>query len=194
MNKKEFIDTLYLSLHSISEEEKRDILMDYEEHFQVGLERGLSEEEVSRNLGSPEQIAKQFKYSSLVNRAEQRTTPTNVIRVIFAGIGLGFFNLVLGLPLIVTVLSLLISGAAIGLSFIVAGISSFIAILLEPLKLTFMSMMYIPNLTSRFMLIFFSIGLTFIGVAVIILFIKIIKSFLLGVLKYIKTNIKIITG
>lgn len=194
MNKKEFMDRLYISLYNISEEEKRDILMDYEEHFQIGLERGLSEEEISKNLGSPEHIAKQFKYSSLVNKAEERTTPTNIVRVIIAGIGLGFFNLILGLPLIITIGSLIITAVAVGASIALAGVSISIATIVEPLGLSFVSMPYMPNVSSRLMLIFGGVGLTFIGIAVIILFIKATKGFLFAVLKYIKTNVKIITG
>lgn len=194
MTEKEYIDKLYINLSNISEEEKRDILMDYEEHFHVGLERGLSEDEISKNLGSPEQIAKQFKYSSLVNKAEEKTTPVNIIRLLIAGIGLGFFNLILGLPFVVTIMSLLISGAAVGLSLIIAGASVFISTILEPLNLSFISMLYIPNISSRLMLVFVGIGLAFIGISLIALMIKITKIFLIGVLKYIKTNVKIITG
>lgn len=194
LTEKEYIDKLYVNLSNISEEEKRDILMDYEEHFHVGLERGLSEDEISKNLGSPEQIAKQFKYSSLVNKAEEKTTPVNIIRLLIAGIGLGFFNLILGLPFVVTIMSLLISGAAVGLSLIIAGASVFISTILEPLNLSFISMLYIPNISSRLMLVFVGIGLAFIGISLIALMIKITKIFLIGVLKYIKTNVKIITG
>ncbi len=194
LTEKEYIDKLYINLSNISEEEKRDILMDYEEHFHVGLERGLSEDEISKNLGSPEQIAKQFKYSSLVNKAEEKTTPVNIIRLLIAGIGLGFFNLILGLPFVVTIMSLLISGAAVGLSLIIAGASVFISTILEPLNLSFISMLYIPNISSRLMLVFVGIGLAFIGISLIALMIKITKIFLIGVLKYIKTNVKIITG
>ena len=194
LTEKEYIDKLYINLSNIPEDEKRDILMDYEEHFHVGLERGLSEDEISKNLGSPEQIAKQFKYSSLVNKAEEKTTPVNIIRLLIAGIGLGFFNLILGLPFVVTIMSLLLSGAAVGLSLIIAGASVFISTILEPLNLSFISMLYIPNISSRLMLVFVGIGLAFIGISLIALMIKITKIFLIGVLKYIKTNVKIITG
>lgn len=194
LDKNEFINKLHINLHNISEEEKRDILMDYEEHFQVGLERGLSEEEISKNLGNPENIAKQFRYSSLVNKAEEKTTPINIIRLVIAGIGLGFFNLILGLPFIFTAIVLLLTGILLGASVSISGLSFFVATILEPLNLSFISMVPIPNITSRLMLVFSSIGLIFIGFAVVILFIKLIRSFLLGVLKYIKTNVKIITG
>lgn len=194
MNKKEFIDILYISLYNIPEEEKREIIMDYEEHFQIGIERGLDEEEISNKLGNPEQIARQFKYNSLINKAEKKATPINILRVIIAGIGLGFFNLILGLPLIVTAVALLISGVAVGGSMALAGVSVFIATIIEPLNLSFINMAYIPNITSRFMLIFLATGTTFISIAVTIFFTKITKSFLIGILKYIKTNVKIITG
>lgn len=194
MDKEEFIERLYVSLYNVCEKEKREILMDYEEHFQIGLERGLSEEEISKNLGNPEQIAKQFKYSSLVHKAEEKTTPVNILRVIIAGIGLGFLNLILGIPIIVTIIALLISGVAVGFSIILAGGSIFMSTLLEPLGLSFVNMLYIPNISSRLMLVFISIGLTCIGIIIILLLIKITRKTLFSILQYIKTNVKIIIG
>ncbi|AFS77767.1 hypothetical protein DUF1700 [Gottschalkia acidurici 9a] len=194
MNKKEFLNKLYISLRNITEAEKREIMEDYEEHFNVGIERGLSEEEISKKLGNPEHIGRQYKYNSLVNKAEENTTPLNIMRVLISGIGLGFFNLVLGLPIVATIVALLISGLAVGLSMGIAGVSISIASLLEPLNLPFINMVYIPNMASRFMLFFLGIGVFLLSIASTIGVFKLTQVFFKGILKYIKANAKIITG
>ncbi|KNF07219.1 protein of unknown function DUF1700 [Gottschalkia purinilytica] len=194
MNKQEFLNKLYDNLKDIPEIEKREIMRDYEEHFHIGKERGLNEEEISRKLGDPEQIGKQYKYNSLVIRAEKSNNPLNILKVLICGMGLGFFNLVLGLPLLITAIALLISGALVCISMGIAGVAISVGTLLEPLNLPFISMFYIPNITSRFMILFLGIGITCISVAFTIIFWKIVQYFSKGILKYVKANVKIITG
>ena len=48
MNKEHFLVQLRRSLSGIPEEEKKDILYDYEEHFRSGRENGQEEEEIAR--------------------------------------------------------------------------------------------------------------------------------------------------
>lgn len=61
MNKKEFIDILKNQLSGLPKEDIDEILYDYEEHFSVGLVRGKSEDEISKELGDPKKIAKSYK-------------------------------------------------------------------------------------------------------------------------------------
>ena len=53
MNRKEFIDKLKLYLQGMPESEIQDILSDYEEHFNIGISKGKSEEEIANELGEP---------------------------------------------------------------------------------------------------------------------------------------------
>lgn|GEM_PF-6258326 len=62
MNKKEFIDKLSSSLSSLSQDDKRSILNDFEEHFNVGLSQGRTEEDIAASLGDPVEIAREFSY------------------------------------------------------------------------------------------------------------------------------------
>lgn len=50
MNKAEFIGNLRHELKGIPENEIDDILYDYEEHFQIGLSKGKTEEEIAMEL------------------------------------------------------------------------------------------------------------------------------------------------
>ena len=67
MNKEEFLRQLSNELASLDKNEKEDILYDYEEHFRIGIEEGLTEEEISKKLGEPKGIAKQFKVSVILD-------------------------------------------------------------------------------------------------------------------------------
>lgn len=58
MNKEQFLKELSNQLRKLSEEERKDILLDYEEHFQFGIEEGKTESEIIKGLGSPKAIAK----------------------------------------------------------------------------------------------------------------------------------------
>ena len=59
MKKKEYFKKLNraLWLH-ISKEERKEILLDYEEYFSEGATRGESEEQISMRLGQPQSAAK----------------------------------------------------------------------------------------------------------------------------------------
>jgi Predicted membrane protein len=51
MNKKEYLEELSRLLRKLPKEDREDIISDYGEHFAIGLEKGRSEEEISRALG-----------------------------------------------------------------------------------------------------------------------------------------------
>ncbi len=71
MNRKEFIDKLSFELSSISQDDRRSILNDFEEHFNVGLSSGRTEEDIAAALGDPVEIAKEFSYKDDKNTKEQ---------------------------------------------------------------------------------------------------------------------------
>lgn len=118
MNKKEFLREFTKELKGISEEERQDILSDYEEHFMVGLEEGKSEEELAESLGDPKLIAKQFKTDLFVKKAEKMPSMANIFRAVFTAIGLSFFSLIFILPTFITLIAVLgaLFGAAIAIT------------------------------------------------------------------------------
>ncbi len=70
MNKKEFLHILEISLSDFKDEERKEILYDYEEHFRIGEESGKSEEELIKELGDPNNIANQYRTSDKQERNE----------------------------------------------------------------------------------------------------------------------------
>jgi uncharacterized membrane protein len=80
VSRKEFLKTLELSLQDFTDEERKDILYDYEEHFRIGTESGKTDEELISELGNPENIANQYRTNNtyekvIVNETTEHTEP-----------------------------------------------------------------------------------------------------------------------
>ncbi|GEM_PF-1241610 len=64
MNRKVYLEQLKFALQGMPNDELQDILYDYEEHFDIGLSKGKSEEEISNELGDPQEVANNYKIIS----------------------------------------------------------------------------------------------------------------------------------
>lgn len=71
MNKQAFLKELEQRLSHLPVYERLDIIRDMEEYFNEGLQRGLTEEEIIKKLGSPKKIADTITLESKVKRIEQ---------------------------------------------------------------------------------------------------------------------------
>lgn len=60
MNKKEYLDLLRYYLRDLPTLVVDDIIYDYSEHFSIGMEKGKTQEEISKELGSPDVIAREY--------------------------------------------------------------------------------------------------------------------------------------
>jgi len=188
MNKKDYIAKLSKLIHDLPKEEKEDILFDYEEHFRIGLENGRNEEEIAISLGEPKTIARQIRAESMIKEAEKTTSANNIIRAIFAAVGLGFFNLVIVLGPAIGLVGILIGLFAAALSITVSGGAIlFVGIFDSILEWG----MYIP--LAPIVSIPLGIGLIAIGLLFIIGVFYLSKIFYGLSLSYLKMNLQIIT-
>ncbi len=96
MTREQFLSDLKRALGRMSEQEKREILYDYEEHFRVGIAEGKREEDISRALGNPRMLGKSYAIDALLeDRADgERPSAGAVVRAVFASIGLTFVNVI----------------------------------------------------------------------------------------------------
>lgn len=60
MTKQNYLNELYSRLSFLPEQERREIMADYEEHFAAGNEKGKTEQQICEELGTPESIAGQY--------------------------------------------------------------------------------------------------------------------------------------
>jgi len=79
MNKKEFLKILSRELRGIPEEERSDIIIEYEEHFEAGINRGRSEKDMANSIGNPVMIARELKAATLINIAEKDSSIINIL-------------------------------------------------------------------------------------------------------------------
>ena len=60
MNKVEYLDALKEALKNTDKDIMEEIISDYEEHFQVGVENGKSEEQICEDLGSIDDLVEEI--------------------------------------------------------------------------------------------------------------------------------------
>jgi uncharacterized membrane protein len=189
MNKKEFLGKLSELIKDISEEEKKDILFDYEEHFIIGLEKGRKEEEIAASLGDLKIIAKQSRATCILKEAEKTTSASNIIRAIFAAVGLGFFNLVIVLGPAIGLLGIFVALFASAFAITISGAAVLFGTLIGPV---FAWNVYIPF--AAVVSIPLGIGLTALGLLSIIGVFYLTKLFYKLCISYLKMNLQIITN
>lgn len=187
MKRDDYLRELRRSLQGIAEEEKSEIVSDYEEHFRVGSSRGKSEEEIARSLGSPRTIGHSYRIDSMLGGGEPATA-ASVLRAVFATTSLGFFNIVIVLgpfvALVAVMISLWAAAASIGLS----GLALVLGVIAQPIFPAYIS-------TGGFhpiVLVFAGIGLAALGVVVAIGMISLSRVVLRMVGSYVRLNVRIV--
>ena len=121
-NEHDYLKTLKDRLTGhVSQDDLDDILSDYAEHFSIGKSEGRSEEELSRALGTPDDVAREIRASYLVKRAEQSCGARNIWSAVMATLGLGLFNLAVVLIPFVILIALLTLIFVAGMLLIILG-------------------------------------------------------------------------
>jgi uncharacterized membrane protein len=110
MNREQFIKTLSSQLDSLSEKERQELLGDYQTHFDIGLIKGKSEQQISSELGDPLQLAKEVLGES---KPPVKKKSEDIFRSILVVIAIVFLNINLVIPLVFSLF-----GVWLGLSII----------------------------------------------------------------------------
>jgi uncharacterized membrane protein len=182
MVKNEFLDKLEYLLSRVPEQDRKEMLYDYQEHFEIGLANGRSQAELIAELGDPHVIARDLLADYRIGKAEQDKTPSNIGRAIMATISLSFFNL---LFIIAPVAGLF--GAYVALCAVSFGLTILPLAILGSYFFGYSYESFLVNffvsLTSFSLGVLMSIGMIYVG-----------KFFYNVVLRYIKFNVKVIKG
>lgn len=188
MDRVVFLNQLRHSLNGLSEDEINDIIQDYEEHFEIGLSKGKSEEEIPRELGNPKDIAKNYINSSVENNINKpvNTNTVNSGRKLILFILLGLFNLIIVLGPYLGIIGILLGVFALAFGFFFIGIG----ILFGAPFVAFGNIQQFHILT----VFSFSIGFIALGILVFILSIYLAKLLYKLTVKYVRWNIDVING
>lgn len=139
MNRQTYIEILRNNLTNLSYEEIEEIINDVNEHYTIGLEEGKTEEEISKLLGSPIDMAKLYTTNTIFEEEvivePQHSTPkdaptsgSNEFLDILIKLFVIFIIITVIIPTVFSIYATLISFYAVGIGLIVTGIASFIAI------------------------------------------------------------------
>jgi uncharacterized membrane protein len=181
MNKREFLDALSKQLNKVPEHDRREMLYDFEEHFELALESGKTEGEVAESLGNPKVIAKDLLVEYMVSQAESDKSVKSMFHAILATISLSFFNIIFLLGPIVAIIGVYIALSATAVAFT-----------LSPLAFIASMLFYGPS--AILVEFFMAITLCSLGVLLSIAMIYVGKFLYKMILRYVKFNIRIVKG
>ncbi|MFD2116558.1 DUF1700 domain-containing protein [Paenibacillus yanchengensis] len=181
MNKQIFLEQLAKQLKSLSKSERDEIIHDYIEYFAVGMSEGKTEQDIIYALGTPKQIGKELLATYHIDNASTTASLTNILRAVWAVIGLSFFNVIVVLAPFVALIGIVFAGWSAGISFLAAPILFIINIIIYP---------------NTFLLfdLFASLGLCSIGFFLLIGMYYTTKFFIKMLAKYLKFNARFIRG
>jgi len=105
MTRSEFLDRLRKGLASARPTDRDEIVADYEAHFAEAAAAGRSEEEAAAALGDPDRLARELRAESGIKRWEEKKSPSSAIGALLALIGLGAIDILILLPVLMSVAS-----------------------------------------------------------------------------------------
>jgi len=189
MNKSEYIKKLSSYLGRIPEDEKQDVINDFEEHFKEGLLEGRTEEDISDSLGDPKVLANQLRASILLNEAEKTTSAANITRAVFATLGMGVFNLVFVLGPFIVIFGIVVALFALSIGVTATGIAVFFASIFGPL----LPQYFVLGINTA-VAIFSSMGVTCLGILFFTGNVYLARMLYRLFLRYIRFNLRIVKG
>lgn len=121
MTRDEFINRLRSGLGGMPQALADDALADYEAHFDAALDEGRSEAEVAEALGDPRRLAREIKLEHGIRRWEEVRSPSAAWTAVIAFIGLGALDIMLLLPVLLSIIGGMIAAYAVAIAGFVAG-------------------------------------------------------------------------
>ncbi len=189
MNKSEYIKKLSSCLGRIPEDERQDVISDFEEHFKEGLLEGRTEEDIADSLGDPKALANQLRASILLSEAEKTTSATNITRAVFATLGMGVLNLVFVLGPFIAIFGIVVALFALSIGITATGIAVFFASIFGPL----LPQYFVLGINTA-VAIFSSMGVTCLGILFFIGNVYLARILYRLFLRYIRFNLRIVKG
>jgi uncharacterized membrane protein len=194
MNKGEYLEKLKELLKELPEEDREDIISDYEEHFQIGLENGRTEEELSRALGDPKTLVKQVKAEYMISKAEDKPSAGRMMEAILAAAGLGLFNMIFVAIPALGFAAILVALFVVGLAVVFTGILVIFSPLLNVIIPNYIHLPVSKGIFGTLIMIGGGMGLTVLGTVLVVIMAYVSKWFYDLAIRYLKLNLRIIKG
>jgi uncharacterized membrane protein len=127
MTRQDFIARLRQGLVGLPEQAQSDIVADYETHFTEGVAAGRSEADVAAALGDPDRLARELRAEAGVRRWQAQRNPEAAAAAVFAVLGLGAIDILVLLPILITVVSIICTTGIVALVGFIGGAVVFAA-------------------------------------------------------------------
>jgi uncharacterized membrane protein len=191
MNKEKFLSELKAALGRMSEEERREVIYDYEEHFRMGTADGKTEEQIAQSLGNPRAIGRSYAIDALLEEPKGGggVTATSVLRAVFASVSLTFFNVIFILGPFLGLVGVLIGLWATAVALAASGVG----VVLFPIgALVAPGLFSMVGMNLAFV-IFAGMGVAGLGLLAGIGMWKLTQLFVRGTAAYLRFNARIVT-
>jgi uncharacterized membrane protein len=103
MTREDFIARLRAGLRDLPLSVATEIIADYETHFEEGARAGRAEADVAAALGDPDRLARELRAEAGLRRWEAERNPSSAAGAIFAILGLGAFDVLILLPILLSI-------------------------------------------------------------------------------------------
>ena len=185
MNKAEFFRQFNDGLKKVSNEDRAEIIAEYEDHFRNALAKGKSEEQICADLGPVEQIITDYRIDKIV--ADQVTGETgnakSIARAALVLLALAPLNFILFFGPFMFALGVMIA------SWVISGVMVFVGIGASGSLL--LSLFASPKIA---VLLLGCIGVLALGVFLTLLLIPITQKTGALIFKYLKWNLDFARG
>ncbi|QLY26519.1 DUF1700 domain-containing protein [Bdellovibrio sp. KM01] len=133
MTKAEFFEQLNEGLKKVRKDERADILAEYEEHFHHALAKGKTEDQICKDLGSVDQIIKDYRIEKVL--ADQVTGETghakSIMRAALILMALAPLNFLVFIGPFLVTMCLLVAFWSVGGSLFLVGAAMFFTLLVK---------------------------------------------------------------
>lgn len=124
MSRQAFLNRLREGLRDMPAGAADDIIADYEAHFAEGEAAGRTEAEVAAALGDPGRLARELKAEAGLKQWEAQRNPSAAANAVFAVLGLGAIDVLILLPILLSIAGTLFAFAIVGV--VLFGIGGFL--------------------------------------------------------------------
>ena len=103
MSRQLFLERLRVGLRGLPAGTIDEIAADYEAHFVDGQAAGRGENEVAAALGDPDRLARELRAEAGLRRWEAERNPSTAANAVFAILGLGVIDVLILLPILLSI-------------------------------------------------------------------------------------------
>lgn len=121
MTRADFMARLRRGLAGMPAATIEDIAADYETHFADAQAAGRSEQEVADALGAPGRLARELRAEAGLKKWEEQKNPSAAAAAVFAVLGLGAIDILVLLPIVMSVIGTLFALFVTAIACVIAG-------------------------------------------------------------------------